>query len=120
MYKSCSRCGKIHDSKYNCYHNKSINKNEIDKLRSTYKWQQKAEQIKEDSNYLCAVCRDEKIYTYKNLEVHHIEKLQERPDLLLEDSNLICLCKLHHKSADEGNITKDYLLELVNKRKQTE
>lgn len=119
MYKSCSRCGKIHDSKYNCYHNKSINKNEIDKLRSTYKWQQKAEQIKEDSNYLCAVCRENNIYTYNTLEIHHIEKLQQKPELFLEDSNLICLCKKHHKEADEGKIDKDYLLNLAYLRNKT-
>lgn len=116
MYKSCSRCGKIHDYNHNCYINKSKIKNDVDKLRSTYKWQLKVEEIKDASNYLCAVCRDNNVYTYNTLEIHHIEKLQQRPELFLDDNNLICLCKKHHKDADNGKINKEYLLNLVRLR----
>lgn len=116
MLKSCSRCGKIHDYNYKCNKGKVYKKNDIDKLRSTKKWTDKSIEIREASNYLCSVCLDKGIINYENLEVHHIIKLQDQPELLLENDNLICLCKYHHKQADEGKIDQDYLLNLVKKR----
>ncbi len=86
------------------------------KLRNKNKWHEKADQIKEDAGRLCEVCRAEGRYTYRNLETHHIEKLRERPDLLLDDTNLICLCTECHKRADAGELSKEYLRELVRER----
>lgn len=116
MFKSCSRCGKIHDINYKCNVGKVYKHNEIDKLRSTTRWTNKSIEIREASNYLCSVCLDEGILNYDNLEVHHINKLQDNPEQWLDNDNLICLCKYHHKQADEGKIDKDYLIELVKKR----
>ena len=116
MYRSCSRCGKIHDSKYKCNKGKVYKHNDIDKLRSTKRWTDKSIEIREASNYLCSVCLDEGIINYNNVEVHHIEKLQDNQDLFLENDNLIALCKYHHKLADKGKLDKDYLINLVKKR----
>lgn len=118
MLKACGKCGKIHDYNFKCNKNKFYVKNELDKLRSTYKWTQKAEEIKQESNYLCAVCLDLGIYNYKNLETHHIIKLQDDPSKFLDNDNLICLCRYHHKEADEGKLSIDYLLELVKRREK--
>lgn len=114
---SCSRCGQLHPRGYKCNVGR-IKKNvqEVDKLHSTNRWTKKAIQIKEDARYLCEVCRDQDILNYFNLEVHHITKLRDDPDGLLEDSNLICLCTYHHKKADAGEIEADYLRELARKR----
>ena len=116
MYKSCSRCGKIHDYNHKCNKGRIYKHNEIDKLRSSTRWTNKSIEIREASNYLCSVCLDQGIINYDNIEVHHIIKLQDSPDLLLENDNLICLCKYHHKLADNNKLDKDYLLKLVNKR----
>lgn len=116
MFKSCSRCGQIHDYNYKCNKGKIYKHNDIDKLRSTRQWTNKSIEIREASKYLCSVCLDEGIYNYEDIEVHHIARLQDRPDLLLENDNLICLCKKHHKLADKGKINKDYLINLVKKR----
>lgn len=116
MYKTCSRCGKIHDYNYKCNKGKVYKKNDIDKLRSTHDWTIKSIEIREASHYLCSVCLDKGILNYENVEVHHIEKLQDHPELLLENDFLICLCKQHHKEADEGKIDKDYLINLVKLR----
>lgn len=69
--------------------------------------------IREDSQYLCGVCRAEGVYNYDNLEVHHITKIKEDPGRLLDRDNLICLCAKHHKMADNGEISEDYLRKLV-------
>lgn len=116
MLKSCSRCGKIHDYNYKCNKGKIYKHNDIDKLRSSTRWTNKSIEIREASKYLCSVCLDQGILNYEDIEVHHIEKLQDRPDLLLENENLICLCKKHHKQADKGDLKKDYLLNLVKLR----
>ena len=113
MLKACSRCGKLHDYNYKCTVGRKNKIDEESKLRNKNKWHKKSEEIREASNYLCEVCRAEGIYNYKNIEIHHIEKLRERPDLLLDNYNLICLCKEHHEEADKGKIDKDYLLKLA-------
>lgn len=118
MLKACSRCGKIHEYNYKCNKGKVYKQNDIDKLRSTTRWTNKSKEIREASNYLCAVCLDEGIINYEDIEVHHIERLQDRPDLLLENDNLICLCKKHHKEADNNKLDKDYLLRLAIEREE--
>ena len=117
MFKSCAKCGKIHSSNFICHESKRVFvKGNERKLRSTNKWTEKSKEIRERANHLCEVCRDEGVFTYKNLEVHHITKVTEAPDLLLDDNNLICLCQEHHKKADDGSLAKDYLIRLVEKR----
>lgn len=120
MFRSCSACGKIHDVKFKCKQNKQRYK-EIDNerhLRSSWKWTQKSLEIREKANWLCEVCRDIGIFTYDNLEVHHIVKVTEDETKLLDNSNLICLCQEHHKKADEGKIDKDYLQALAEIREK--
>ena len=120
MYRSCSKCGKIHDTTYKC--NAGIKRDyskydyEEAKLRNTYEWHTKAEQIKADSNYLCAICLTKGIYNYNDLEVHHITKLKEDKTKLLDNYNLICLCRNCHKLADNNMIDKDKLLSLAKAR----
>ena len=116
MYKSCSKCGKIHDYNYICNKGRVYAQTDESKLRSKYAWTKKAKQIKADANNLCEVCRAQGIYTYDGLEVHHITKLSVDPGGLLDDDNLITLCVYHHKQADAGEIDADYLRELVKER----
>lgn len=121
LYKSCPRCGKIHPSNYKCTKGivyRSIG--EERKQRSSGAWTKKSIEVRKKASYLCEVCRDNGVYTYSGVEVHHIEKLHERPDLLLDNYNLIALCKRHHEEADEGILDKDYLRELAKKREDIE
>lgn len=117
QWYSCPKCGKIHPKGYKCRAGElPTRKTDTDRLRSTSAWTRKALDIKERSHYLCAVCLEQGIYTYEGVEVHHITKLRDNPDGLLDDSNLICLCKAHHKLADEGKIPADHLRELARRR----
>ena len=116
MLKSCSKCGKIHNANYKCKDKRIKTTTDESKLRSRYKWTQKSLQVREESHYLCQVCLDQGLITYEGVEVHHIEALKDRPDMLLDDSNLICLCAEHHKQAESGEIDKDYLRQLATKR----
>ena len=118
MFKSCSKCGRIHEASFKCNAIKRTYK-EIDEerhLRSQYSWTKKSAEIRERSHFLCEVCRDKGFYTYDNLEVHHIVKVKDDKDKLLDNYNLICLCQEHHKQADSGRIDVDYLKELARHR----
>ena len=125
MLTSCSYCHRIHDKSYICNAKRKaralmsqrFKKNsEENKLRNTNKWHNKSEQIRKDSRYLCSVCEDEGIYNYRDLEVHHITPLREDKSKLLDDSNLICLCRKHHELAEAGMIDREYLLKLAKQR----
>ena len=118
MFKACSKCGKIHEASFNCKQIKVYSGGEERKMRSGSKWKAKSIEIRERAKYLCEVCKDIGLITYDNIEVHHIEKVTERPDLLLDNFNLVCLCQEHHKKADNGQINKEYLKELARRREE--
>lgn len=117
MLKACHRCGRIHDANLNCT-KKVYTTTEERKLRSKYVWHLKREEIKEKANYLCEVCKRRGILTYKDLEVHHIEKLRDNKDGFLDNLNLICLCKEHHREAESGLISIDELKEIAEGRER--
>lgn len=85
-------------------------------MRNTTSWVHKSLEIKSKSNFLCEVCKDDGVYNYKCLEVHHIDKIKEEPTKFLDDDNLITLCVFHHKLADKGMLEKEYLRNLVRNR----
>lgn len=122
MYKSCSKCGKIHDYNKRCYKGDSFNKKNTNanKFRRTMKWTNKAEEIKEASKYLCVICLSNNVYNYKLLEVHHIEPINENYERRLDNYNLICLCNKHHREAEEGKIDREYLFKLAEEREEAE
>ena len=117
MFKSCAKCGKIHAANYPCKALKRVYiKSDERKLRSQYVWTQKSKEIRDRANFLCEVCKDNNVITYNDVEVHHITKLSEDRGGLLDNVNLICLCQEHHKKADKGDISKDYLIALAKRR----
>lgn len=122
--KSCVYCGRIHAKDHDCGRRpkpknrkgRAYHRDERETGRYSYAFAVKSRDIKERSHYLCAVCLNEGRLTYKGLETHHITKLRDAPELLLEDSNLICLCRDCHKRADSGRIDRDLLKELAKQR----
>ena len=114
--KACSVCGKIHDASIKCKRPVERTDAQAYTLRQTNKWHNKSLEIRERSQWLCAVCKAQGIINYEKLSVHHITKLSENPDGLLDDENLVCLCANHHLMADDGLIDADYLRELAKQR----
>lgn len=116
MLKSCKYCGRIHDSKFDCGMKPKRKKepSKTNKFRWSRKWREKRNQVVERDNCLCQVCKDNDIYNYNDLEVHHIVSLEEDYDKRLDDDNLITLCVAHHKQADGGEIDRGYLQKLVS------
>jgi len=119
MWKSCSRCGRVHAVGYKCAAYTTPKSRTLDqKLRSTSRWQKKSEEIRAASNYLCELCKLEGKFEYNNIEVHHIIKLKDDSTKLLDNYNLIALCKKHHELADAGKIEASYLEELARCREE--
>ena len=73
----------------------------------------KRKQIKKRDKYLCQLCLKDNIYTYDNLQVHHIIPLAEDYNKKLDSDNLITLCRMHHEQAEKGIISKEELYELL-------
>ena len=114
--RSCTICGKIHSVDIKCQRKIERTDALAFSLRQKNKWHKKSYEIRERSSWLCAVCRDQGLITHEKLSVHHIIKLNENPDGLLDDENLICLCAQHHQMADDGLIEPDYLRRLAIQR----
>lgn len=118
ILKSCSRCGKIHDSKYICKPQVLMQKNKTktQKFRSSYAWLTKQRSIRERDLNLCRICLlnlydTVNRFNYNNLSVHHIIPLINDYSRRLDDDNLITLCRHHHELAEAGIIPKGFLLE---------
>lgn len=117
MYKACPYCGRIHRQGDKCPAFKRIYKSTKEtKLRNRNQWKMKSLEIRDKAEGLCEVCRDQGKINYKGLEVHHIVKLKDNPDGLLDDMNLVCLCSEHHKQADRGELSQEYLKSLACNR----
>lgn len=117
MKKSCQYCGRMHNVGETCLARKRVympkGKRSADEFRSSYQWQRKRAQINERDHYLCQWCLRLHVITYEGIEVHHIDSLEERYDLRLEDENLIDLCTGDHKKAEAGLIPKDELRKIA-------
>jgi 5-methylcytosine-specific restriction endonuclease McrA len=64
-------------------------------------WEKKRAAILRRDKYLCQECKK---YgrTTQAVTVHHIQHLEDRPDLALENTNLVSLCqKCHNKAHPE-------------------
>lgn len=59
-------------------------------------WKNVRQQALKESNYECVWCKERGKVTTENLEVDHIEELQDRPDLKTDLNNLRVLCKACH------------------------
>lgn len=119
MLKSCKYCGRIHDSKYDCGKKPKRFKepNEKNRFRWSRQWRDKAQHIKERDKYLCqlGLIENPPRYIYTDLEVHHIEPIEENWDRRLDNDNLITLSKEYHEKAERGEIKRELLHEIAIK-----
>ena len=119
MYKSCAKCGRIHDINYVCYKREKKEETVANKFRKTNAWKLKSQYIRERDKYLCRCCLADiyntiHVYNFNKLEVHHIVPLEEDYAKRLDDDNLITLCCYHHKLADSNKIPRNILIKLTN------
>lgn len=115
IQRVCAKCGGLHPIGTTCYKQEAKKDTEARRFRNSRKWQKKATEIKQRDRYMCIYCLRQGRYNFKHLEVHHIVPLAENIDLGLEDTNLATLCNEHHRQAENGEIPRKELQEIVNK-----
>jgi 5-methylcytosine-specific restriction endonuclease McrA len=120
-YITCSRCGVVKRG-HRCPHKpyrKKDKDTQADKFRKTKAWTNKSIEIRQRDRYLCRVCMANlyntiRQFNYNKLEVHHITPLAEDYNKRLDNDNLITLCVYHHKMADNGQIPREELQNLIS------
>ena len=120
MLKACAYCGRIHDSTYDCGKKpeRKWEENKGEDPRHTHAWHRKARQIKEDAGFRCELCAARGEVQTHGLEAHHITPIREDESLLLDDDNIICLCRYCHEAAEAGKIEREMLKSIVSRRIQ--
>ena len=123
MLKSCSYCGRIHDSKYICSAKPKKNRaiTEADKFRWTSIWQRKREEIKKRDLYLCQICIRELYntitkYNTEELSVHHNIPISVEYNKRLDNSNLLTVCDYHHNMCDRGEISRNEVQRIIDEQ----
>lgn len=117
MFKSCRWCGGIHPfatdrcrkNRYRIGFDGKPRTDEGYKYRNNSKFMKLSSFLKEERHNLCAACLVDGVINSQRIEVHHIEKISEKPELAYDISNLICLCSQHHRQAERGELSKEYL-----------
>ena len=123
MLKACSYCGKIHPKGYQCPLKPKRNYNrdrrkkapsEADRYRHTARWISLSKIIKERDGCMCQACihgLGSPLTPFEGgqLEVHHIDSLEEHFEKRDDEENLITLCKRHHSEAEAGAINTGQL-----------
>ena len=119
MLVSCRYCNAFHKRGEQCK-NRPINNsrkkeiNAITRFRSSRLWQKKRQEIKIRDKYLCQYCKNKGIYQFNKLEVHHILPISRSWNKRLKNSNLITLCHLCHKKADNNDISINELKDILD------
>lgn len=116
MMVSCRYCGRVHKRGEVCprkpqgYHPKG-RPTRADKFRWTQAWKDMRERILERDYHMCRICFEGKhgVFPPGKLQVHHIVPLSEDYRLRLDEDNLIALCPLHHRDAEDGSISREEL-----------
>lgn len=123
MLKSCSYCGRIHDTKYDCGKRPQRQKKitYIDQFRSSRKWREKREQIRRRDLNLCQICirnlyETDRQYNYERLSVHHAIPMETDFNKRLDDDNLITACDKHHEMAESGAIPYEVIKNIIDEQ----
>lgn len=118
MLVSCSYCGGRHGRGYACSKRPTtkrgpIEANYVRAFRNSKAWQLKRAEIKARDKLLCKYCLSNGRYTFNKLSVHHIRPIAKAWAARLDNDNLITLCPICHKMAEDGKIEASILAEMA-------
>lgn len=115
MLRACPVCGRIHDASRKCRAKRAPRLSAADRFRNTKEWQDARDEARERDMNMCVVCRSKGIVTVDDLSVHHIVPLEEDYELRAELENLATVCGEHHREAERGDISRDFLRDLIGR-----
>ncbi|MDK2587485.1 HNH endonuclease signature motif containing protein [Romboutsia sedimentorum] len=109
----CSYCNKIHDKYEDCEDKlkyKKSNSNEYNekynKCYNNSKWKRIRNEVLKDNDYCCEVCKQLEIVNYTDIQVHHITKIIDNDELMFDKSNLLVVCREHHRQIEGMNLNE--------------
>lgn len=93
----------------------------IDRFRSSRRWREKREKIRERDKNLCQICirnlyGADRQYNYENLSVHHALPIEADYDKRLDDDNLLTVCGIHHEMAEAGQIPYEEIKRIIDEQ----
>lgn len=119
MLRSCSYCGRIHDSKDMCNQKQRARQGRwtkkadsaATKVHKSHAWNEMSKRIRSRDNYMCLCCKAGLDKTWRTcntheLSVHHIEPIAECYERRFDGSNLITVCPTHHEMCEAGRIDR--------------
>lgn len=118
--KTCPYCGKIVDLKHDCpmkpKHSRrydSYRDREARRIRRTEQWKRMSKLIRSRDGGIDQAAihglTGEPVIIRERLSVHHIEPIEERPDLAFDPCNLITLSPGTHELAERGRLSREDL-----------
>lgn len=131
MLKSCKYCGRVHDEHFICpgrqeaedkrmrwKNNHRGNEDPADRFRHTNLWKKTRDYVYHRDRCLCLCCLaemegTERKYNTEELSVHHIIPLREDFNKRADLSNALTVCRAHHDMCEDGRISRDVQLKLV-------
>ena len=118
MLVSCSSCGGRHERGQGCaakFRPKRgpIEANYVRAFRNSKAWQNKRAEIRARDKQLCRACLANGRYVFERLSVHHIRPIAKAWPYRLDNDNLITLCPICHKMAEDGKIEASFLAEIA-------
>ena len=123
MLKSCSYCGRVHDSGYICPKKAAMTQRypkdtRASNIRNSSRWQKTRDHVRQRDHNVCQLCLRNypgtiRLYETEGLSVHHIIRLEDDESKAFDEDNLITLCRIHHEMAEEGKIRGAELLRIA-------
>ncbi len=109
----CKHCLKVHEREYDC-HAKTNHKRkykieynkQYDKCYNSRKWKRVRTEVLKDNDYCCEVCKQLGIVNYTDIQVHHITKIIDNDELMFDKSNLLVVCREHHRQIEGMNLNE--------------
>jgi len=124
MKRTCPICGKIvegwhdHPRQQPKRQYRKYKSTPSRKIRNTKRWQNKRDEIKRRDNGVDQVAANGldgvPYIESRNLQVHHIEPIEERPDLAFANDNLITVSPHTHELCERGLVPKQKLHDIAH------
>ena len=106
--KYCDKCNSTKTKE-----NKETQKRNLkladDKLKTTM-WQSLRSEVMARDNFCCRLCLINSYVETRTLQVHHIHKRINRPDLTFNESNLVTLCRVCHEKVEKMKPSEQFEL----------
>lgn len=84
----------------------AVRRGDVRAFYTSTAWEHKRREILQRDNYECQRCKSRGMFSRAEV-VHHIKHLKDRPDLALDDDNLVSVCARCHNELHPEKFIKN-------------